>query len=111
MTHELKCWTEPFQAVKRGDKPFEWRKDDRDYRVGDTLRLREWNPAYRPDGSLLPKSRGYTGDEILRTVTYIIREGFGIPEGYCIIGLSDPSRDAEVERLRARLNELAENKR
>ena len=44
ITHELKCHPEPFQAVKRGDKPFEWRKDDRDYRVGDTLWLMEWGP-------------------------------------------------------------------
>ena len=76
ITHELKCWPEPFAAVKDGSKPFEWRRDDRDYQVGDTLVLREWRPAEE-----------YTGQQLTRTVTYIIREGFGIPEGYCIMGL------------------------
>lgn len=44
MEHELKCWTEPFAATPDGSKPFEIRKYDRPYRVGDVLRLREWSP-------------------------------------------------------------------
>jgi hypothetical protein len=87
VTHELKCHPEPFQAVKRGDKLFEFRKDDRDFRVGDTLRLREWIP----DGGWINGYKvwgHYTGRECARTITYIIREGFGIPEGYCIMSLS-----------------------
>lgn len=87
ITHELKCHPEPFQAVKRKDKWFEFRKDDRDYRVGDELRLREWDPA-KPLGQYNPDWHRYTGDECHRVVTYIIREGFGIPEGYCIMSLS-----------------------
>lgn len=94
ITHELKCHPGPFQAVKDGTKPFEWRKDDRDYRVGDTLRLMEWDPAYpaphlrsNADDGFPEEPIGYTGYVEYRTVTYIIREGFGIPEGYCIMGL------------------------
>lgn len=87
ITHELKCHPEPFQAVLDWTKRFEWRKADRDYQVGDTLKLREWDPAWRTH---LDMSIGYTGRECTRTVTYIIREGFGIPEGYCIMGLSAP---------------------
>lgn len=104
MVHELKCHPGPFQAVKNGSKPFEWRKDDRlppdDFRVGDTLWLREWDPKhnalhYDIDVTYFPI--GYTGDEIRRTVTYIIREGFGIPEGYCIMGLAQPLSDERDE--------------
>jgi len=86
MTHELKCHPEPFQAVKRGEKTFEFRKDDRDYRVGDTLRLREWKPDVKWEGGGEPV--GYTGEMLHRTITYIIREGFGIPEGYCIMSIA-----------------------
>lgn len=89
ITHELKCWPAPFQAVKRGEKTFEWRKDDRDYQVGDTLRLREWGPTI---GHLTDAHR-YTGDELHRRVTYIIREGFGIPPGYCIMALAELDRE------------------
>ena len=87
VTHELKCHPEPFQASKRGEKNFEFRKDDRDYRVGDNLHLREWMPGsgWDNDGG---NEGDYTGDECHRRVDYIIREGFGIPKGYCIMSLA-----------------------
>jgi len=76
---ELKCWPISFQAIKNGTKRFEYRKDDRPYYVGVTLWQREWNP-----------DTGYTGDELYHDVTFIIRGGvFGIPEGYCIMSMSE----------------------
>lgn len=42
--HSIKCWPEPFEAMKRGEKTAEFRLNDRDYRVGDTLLIREWCP-------------------------------------------------------------------
>ena len=75
--HELKILPEYFEAVERGYKRFELRKDDRDYKVGDTLILYEW------DGE------EYTGRHIgYFVITYILRhcEEYGLKEGYCIIG-------------------------
>lgn len=77
--HDLKIWPQYFDAVASGDKTFEWRKDDRDYRVGDTLRLREW----------LPDRERYTGREITKRVSYILR-GNGFPEGYAVLALAAP---------------------
>lgn len=41
--HELKILPEYFDAVISGRKRFEIRKNDRDYKVGDQLILKEWS--------------------------------------------------------------------
>ena len=81
MIHDLKCWPEYFKAVKSGIKPFEYRKDDRGYAVGDILHLREYDPA----------TFQYSGDEIDKTVTCIlpvVTYGAGNDERYVIMGLA-----------------------
>ena len=41
MTHRIKILKPYFEAVAAGDKTFELRKDDRPYKIGDTLVLTE----------------------------------------------------------------------
>lgn len=74
----LKTWNDPFAAILDGTKRFEFRKDDRDFRVGDLLDLREWNPS----------TEEYSGRHIRAKITYMIREGeFGCPPGYCVMSI------------------------
>lgn len=76
--HELKTWPGVFSAIKRGDKRFEYRYNDRGFHVGDRLRLREYNPA----------TGEYTGRELRVRVTYIARcPDFGIPDGYVVMSI------------------------
>ena len=81
--HELKCWPEPFEAIRSGAKTYEIREAiDRDYQVGDELVLREWVP------SLTLLSGKYTGRRERVRVTYMTRGGqWGIPEGLCVMGI------------------------
>lgn len=77
-SHHIKCWPEPFAAIKEGIKRFEYRKNDREYNVGDVLVLEEYNP-----------NTGYTGYYTRVKVLYVLYEGFGIPEGYCIMSIEN----------------------
>jgi hypothetical protein len=42
--HELKTWPKYFAAVRSGQKRFEIRRNDREFKVGDILVLREFDP-------------------------------------------------------------------
>ena len=42
--HDLKCWPSPFEEILSGMKRFEFRKNDRDFKIRDLLILNEWNP-------------------------------------------------------------------
>jgi hypothetical protein len=89
--HELKCWPEFFDAVKRGDKPFDVRKNDRGYQRGDVLVLRKWDPAphngshyVKPDGGHVTYAD--RADTVRLDVTYVL-SGFGIESGYVCMGI------------------------
>lgn len=42
--HNIKCLTQFFERIRSGQKTFEIRKNDRDYQVGDSLNIMEYNP-------------------------------------------------------------------
>ena len=75
--HELKTWPKHFQAVFDGAKTFELRYNDRDFHVGDTLWLREWEPRHNYKTTF---QGTYTGRECIASVTYILREYEELPE-------------------------------
>jgi len=62
VVHELKCWPQFFRAIAAGRKRHDLRRAcDRDFQVGDRLRLREFEP----------EAQRYTGREQIVEVTYI----------------------------------------
>jgi hypothetical protein len=75
--HELKTWPDFFQHILDGVKPFELRKDDRDFQAGDALLLREYDP----------KLKEYTGRQTRRFVTYKLVEWEGLSDEFCILGI------------------------
>lgn len=70
--HELKTWPVPFDGLIEGRKTWELRTMDRNFKVGDYLRLREWDP----------ETQDYTGRHLWRRVTFIL-SGPPLPEGLC----------------------------
>ncbi|MGJ3665001.1 DUF3850 domain-containing protein [Klebsiella pneumoniae] len=76
ITHDIKIYPEFFSAVCTGVKRAELRKNDRDYRVGDTLHLME-----TPRGSC-----HQTGEFINVTITHIADIGEWMP-GYVLLSV------------------------
>lgn len=77
--HDLKTWPEPFRLMEAGLKPWEYRKNDRDYQEGDTLLLRDYDP----------KTQSYLGHSLRRLVILVVRGEFGIAEGYVIMTVAE----------------------
>ncbi|EFT45779.1 MAG: DUF3850 domain-containing protein [Enterococcus faecalis] len=71
--HELKILPEYFEAVVSGDKRFEIRKNDRNYKKGDILRLNEYQEGQ------------YTGDVHVAEITYIT--DYAQQDGYVVLGI------------------------
>jgi len=75
--HDLKTETEYYQAVEAGIKTFELRVNDRNFQVGDMVRLVEVVSGV-PTGRKIPP----------KEIIYILRGGkFGLPETHCILQL------------------------
>lgn len=79
--HELKVWPEYFDALEHPDplqrKTCEIRINDRDFQVGDELRLREYAPG----------AKVYTGRETVRVITHIIEGAPWLPDGVAVLSL------------------------
>lgn len=88
MTHELKILPIYFKAVLEDKKLFEIRKNDRDYKVGDTLKLKEWCPAGTTINEDVIEWPYFTGKEIVAEVTYVLKGGkYGLDKDYCVLGI------------------------
>jgi Domain of unknown function (DUF3850) len=103
--HELKMWPEYFEPTFVGLKRFDLRKNDRGFKVGDTVKLREWKPngiAEQQHGAQLGDGE-YTGRELVQRICYMI-EGLGgsdtgivpplrgLERGFCILGYMETAR-------------------
>ena len=73
--HFVKITPQYFEAVLNGIKTFEVRYNDRNYKVGDTLILREFQCC------------NYTGREIEKRIVYILDDSKYCKEGFVILGL------------------------
>jgi hypothetical protein len=76
--HDLKITSKYFIDLVENNKNFEIRKNDRNFKIGDILKLNEINAA----GEI-------TGKFIKREVTYILEncELYGLKDGYCIMAV------------------------
>lgn len=85
MEHELKTWPRFYADLVSGIKTFELRKADRNFQVGDTLCLCEFDPD----------TQTYSGRRVWCAVTHILRHDpsagcaatFGLKPDYVILSI------------------------
>lgn len=80
--HALKTWPPFYEAVAGGWKPFECRKCDRHFKLGDILKLEEWDPS----------TQSYTGRSCEKRIISLLHgPQFGIVAGWVVLGLATPN--------------------
>lgn len=73
--HELKILPKYYEKVINGEKRFEIRKDDRNFKVGDLIRLNEFDNEY-------------TGRDCIFEIIYKLDGGnYGLEKGYCVLSI------------------------
>lgn len=76
--HELKTVNPYFQDVWDKKKNFELRKNDRGFKAGDKLILKEYDE----------ESKKYTNRNVECFVQYVVHGPiWGLSDGYCIMGI------------------------
>lgn len=91
MVHSLKCWPVYYDAIARGEKTFEVRKNDRGFKVGDEVALFPWDP----------EKKTFTGQPALQfRIDYVLHAGEfpeALREGYVVLSLAPSWHDRKPE--------------
>ena len=74
--HVLKCWPKYFEELFSGKKTFDIRRNDRDYKVGEFLDIKEWCPT----------TEKFSGRSVFFKISHTTAEPKWVQKGY--IGLS-----------------------
>lgn len=82
--HELKLNKKYYLDSLVNLKTFEIRKNDRGFKVGDILKLMEYDPDLEDEEMGLI---GLTGDFHFKLITYILDDAEYLREGYVCLGL------------------------
>ena len=90
--HKLKLNAAYYDDSASGIKTFEIRKNDRDFKVGDILELREYV------WSNVEKMGAYTGAVHWKVITYILNDKEYLHDGYVCLAVSPIAEPKEVER-------------
>jgi len=99
-THELKTHPQPYFDVFTGEKPYEIRKNDRGYAVGDWLLLKQWEPV------LLT----YSGKQLWAYVTHLTPGGqWGLPAELCVLGIQLPETWTPRRLLQAICDDISKD--
>lgn len=89
--HVIRAWPIFFKDLENSTKTFEFRKDDRDYEVGNILEIHEYDDY----------TEHYSGKVLSFEIIHLLRNGktFGLrdfPAGYVIMSIKSISPDPKA---------------
>lgn len=76
-THRLKTVNPYFQECFNGTKKFEVRLNDRDFKIGDTVYLQEYDA----------ETNTYSGNELRCSILYILENYPALQKGYIVFSI------------------------
>jgi len=86
--HRLKCLPQYYDAVERGEKNFEVRRDDRGFQKGDQVVLMRTREEKHQQHEVEIDADGKPIHTIQREIWYVLTGGqFGIEPGFVVLGL------------------------
>ncbi len=92
--HKLKEVEPYFSDVASGKKRFEIRPASQDFQIGDMVMVCQFK-----------EKQGYTGVDVQKTVSYILKDYPGLQEGYVVLGLEDYKHQAvDVDSVRMKVH-------
>ena len=91
--HKLKLNAAYYDDSASGIKTFEIRENDRDFKVGDILELREWV------WSSLKGKGAYTGNAHWKVITYVLDDEEYLCEGFVCLAVSPIAVPQEGAKL------------
>lgn len=90
IVHRLKSWPRFFEAVRSGEKTFEYRINDRGFQKGDIIVLCEWDPAltlyHTSPQDCEEGPKGYTDRQMAFEIGFILP----VPGACVILSLINP---------------------
>ncbi len=90
--HKLKEVEPFFSDVLSGKKQFELRPESGNFQVGDMLLICQF------------VNNNFTGLDVQKTVTYILKDCEGLQEGYVLLGLKDYVHDVDTSKVPVKVN-------
>lgn len=92
MHHDLKAHPDSFELIALRQSQVQLRRNDRDFKVGDTCTFYEWQPTHQR----------YTGRRtVLMPIAIILEKHEGLTDGWCLIVLDVPTEN--ITRFDTRL--------
>jgi len=88
--HNLKTWSYWFKKIKSGEKKFEIRFNDRNFKIGEVLHLMNYDPV----------EKTLSDEGVHKTIKNVYRDVFGLEENYVVL-IFEPEENEIIDTVKS----------